>query len=533
MLAVEIDRIHYKLDAETKEATITMCFLSGEIVIPESVTYEGTVYSVTGIGEQAFYGCFGLTSLTIPNSVTSIGVGAFLNCTKLTSVRITDIATWCEIKFASFESNPLVYAKHLYINGEEVKDLIIPNNVTNIGDYAFSYFRGLTSITIGNNVTDIGKNAFCGCSGLTSVTIGNSVTNIRESAFEHCSSLTSITIGNSVTNIGESAFSCCSGLTSITIPNSVTNIGEGAFYSCSSLTSISIPNSVSSIGDMTFSSCWNLTSVIIGNSVTSIGEGGFQDCPVLTSVIIGNSVTSIGASAFYGCSSLTSVTIPNSVTSIEYGAFKECSKLTFVHISDLAAWCKIKFKGENSNPLYYAHHLYLNGEEIKDLVIPNSVEKIRSYAFQGCSSLTSVTMHNNVTSIGEGAFSGCSGLTSVTIPNNVTNIEYRAFKDCTKLLDVYCHAENVPSTGSDAFMDSNIQNATLHVLSACVELYKAASPWNEFGKIVALTDEETGIENLKFGNATKASALFDLNGRRIQKAQKGLYIQNGHKVLVK
>lgn len=115
----------------------------------------------------------------------------------------------------------------------------------------------------------------------------------------------------------------------------------------------------------------------------------------------------------------------------------------------------------------------------------------------------------------------------------MTNIEYQAFKDCTKLLDVYCHAENVPSTDSNAFVDSNIQNATLHVLSACVELYKAASPWNEFGKIVALTDEETGIENLKFGNATKASVLFDLNGRRIQKAQKGLYIQNGHKVLVK
>ena len=117
--------------------------------------------------------------------------------------------------------------------------------------------------------------------------------------------------------------------------------------------------------------------------------------------------------------------------------------------------------------------------------------------------------------------------------NSVTKIEYKAFANCPELLDVYCHAEKVPSTGSDAFVDSNIENATLHVLSSSVELYKAASPWKEFGNIVALTDEETGIEELKAGNGTKASVLFDLNGRRVQKAQKGLYIQNGRKVLVK
>jgi hypothetical protein len=144
-----------------------------------------------------------------------------------------------------------------------------------------------------------------------------------------------------------------------------------------------------------------------------------------------------------------------------------------------------------------------------------------------------VTIPNSVTSIEWYAFHGCSGLTSVTIGSGVKTIGEGNFSSCPNLLDVYCHAKNVPSTDSEVFVSSNIGNATLHVPSASVELYKAASPWKKFGNIVALTDEETGIEELKSGNGTKASVLFDLNGRRVQKAQKGLYIQNGRKVLVK
>ena len=186
----------------------------------------------------AFYNCYSLTSITIPSSVTGIGREAFSDCYNLKKVIVNDIAAWCNISFASV-SNPLIYAQHLYSdNYTEITDLVIPNNVTSIGRYAF-----------------------INCSNLTSVSIPNSVTSIGTCAFENCTGLTSIDIPSSVTSISEGAFSGCSGLTSVAIPNSVTTIGNWAFYECSSLASVTIPNSVTHIEGYTFEGCSNLTSV--------------------------------------------------------------------------------------------------------------------------------------------------------------------------------------------------------------------------------------------------------------------------------
>ena len=226
------------------------------------------------------------------------------------------------------------------------------------------------------SVTSIGNDAFVYCHGLTSITIPNSVTSIGDYAFCDCSNLTSITIPNSVTTIGDGAFYGCSGLTSITIPNSVTSIGDNAFYGCSGLTGITIPNSVTSIGEMAFCGCSGLTSITIPNSVTSIGNWVFSGCSGLTSITIPNSVTSIGFGAFQYCSGLTSVTIPTSVTSIENDAFLYCSGLT-------------------------------------SITIPTSVTRIGHEAFRGCSALTSVTIGSGVESIGSSAFAKCSNLTDV------------------------------------------------------------------------------------------------------------------------
>ena len=264
-------------------------------------------------------------------------------------------------------------------------------------------------------------------------------------------------------------------VTNNAVEYSVTSIGSNAFSSCFNLTSITIPNSVTSIGNNAFSHCIGLTSITIPNSVTSIGYSAFSSCSGLTSVTMGNSVTSIGSSAFSGCSSLTSVTIPNSVTNIESGAFSNCSGLTAVTIPNSVA--------------SIGNYVFYGCSGLTSVTIPNSVTSIGNQAFEGCSGLTSITIPNSVTSIGYSAFSNCSSLTSVTIGSGVKKIYSQAFASCPELADVYCLAESVPTTASDAFQDSYIDYATLHVPAASVEAYRAKEPWKNFGSIVAIDGE--------------------------------------------
>ncbi|MDE6295294.1 MAG: leucine-rich repeat protein [Muribaculaceae bacterium] len=397
---------------------------SGDYRIPETVYSIGNYAfyecngltsviipnSVTKIGDNAFAGCISLTSVTIPGSVTSIGHDAFSGCSGLDKTEYGSIESLCSIDFGNENSNPLRFTNNLFINGEEIKDIVIPNSVSTIGNYAFEGYSGLTSVTIPNSVTSIGNYAFSGCSGLTSVTIPESVTAIGIYAFSGCRGLTSVTIPESVTKIGNSAFSGCSGLTSVTIPASVTTIGDDAFSGCSRLTELyfnaenclkcgSLPNSIK--------------KVVIGENVKAIPDYAFSGCRSLTSVTIPESVTIIGGSAFEDCSGLTSVTIGNSVQSIGKDAFKGCRDLTKAEFGCIIQLCGINFGNEYSNPLYYVNNLYINGEEITNLVIPFNVTSIGNYSFYNCSGLTSVTIPESVTTIGQRAFSGCSGLTTI------------------------------------------------------------------------------------------------------------------------
>ena len=167
----EVDGIYYRITSSS-DLTVSVTYqgssyksavYSGSVVIPEKVTYDSKEYSVTSIGERAFYECSGLTSITIPNSVTSIGQYAFESCSGLTAVHITDLSAWCKIEFGYYNSNPTRYAHHLYLNGEEITNLVIPDDITSIGNYAFYGCSGLTSVTIPNSVTSIGNWAFGKC----------------------------------------------------------------------------------------------------------------------------------------------------------------------------------------------------------------------------------------------------------------------------------------------------------------------------------------------------------------------------------
>ena len=492
--------IWYDFDSSTKTASVTYRgnYSShyneyyDEVIIPENVTYNGITYSVTSIGDDAFSTCSYLTSVTIPNSVTSIGDDAFSKCSSLTSVTIPNSVTsigssvfrnCSSLTSVTIPNSVTSIGSSAFEGCSSLTSVTIPNSVTSIGEGAF---RGCSSLTspvynahcfaymptsyigayiIPQGIKQIAGYAFSGCSSLTSVTIPNSVTSIGYVAFYSCSSLTSVTIPDSVTYIGDGAFNSCYALKTVTINSDaivnktntfssnlsqifgsqvtdyiigdgVWGIGDYAFSGCSSLTSVTIPNSVTSIGDGAFQSCSSLTSVAIPNSVTSIGDYAFCECSSLTSVTIPNSVTSIGNKAFCECSSLTSVTIGNNLTSIGAQAFVNCSVLKAVYITDVAAWCGIAFKDYDSNPLYYAKKLYLNGDLVTDLVIPSSV-----------------------TSIGNTAFYGCSYLTSIT-----------------------CEAETPPTIGDWAF-DLVPTSIPVYVPCGRVGVYRAASGWNSFTNI--------------------------------------------------
>ena len=256
----------------------------GALNIPETVTYMGVTRKVTAIGDYAFFKCRSLSSVTIPASVSFIGENAFSEC-RIRSVHISSIEAWFNIQFENYYSNPLSSNAKFYVNGEELGDnLVIPDGITAIRDYAFFANNNIVSVTIPNSVTYIGNYAFAYCTYLASINIPNGVTYFGSYVFAQCYYLTSITIPNGVTSIESHAFYNCSGLTSITIPNGVTSIGSYAFSNCNQLTSITIPNSVTSIGSFAFSNCLYLTSITIPSRVISLEEGAFRGCFRLASI---------------------------------------------------------------------------------------------------------------------------------------------------------------------------------------------------------------------------------------------------------
>ena len=305
---------------------------------------------LTTIEAYAFESCSSLTSITIPSSVTTIGINSF-RFSGLTGVYISDIEAWCNISFEVSSSNPLYYAKNLYLNNQLVTNLTIPSTITKIKYSTFCGCDSLTSITLPSSVTTIGKYAFNSCTSLTSITLPSSVTSIENRAFYNCESLTSITLPSSVTTIGEYAFNSCTSLTSITLPSSLTTIGDYAFRSCSSLTSIVVEegNSVydsrnncnAIIETATNTLIQGCDNTIIPDDIEIIGDYAFSSCTSLTSITLPSSVTTIGKYAFYNCKSLTSITLPSSVTKIGTYAFYN-SGLTSLTIQgwDSGTWYK-------------------------------------------------------------------------------------------------------------------------------------------------------------------------------------------------
>lgn len=245
------------------------------VVIPDSVTV---------IESNAFMGCDSLTRVTIPSSITHIENGAFDNCDSLVDVHISDLVKWCHIEFEDLTSSPMHYGDNLYLNGELLTEIDIPDNLTKINEYTFASWDCLISVSIGDNIIEIDSRAFSFCDNLKKVILPNTITNIKESTFNNCNSLVNITIPSKVKDIGENAFNDCNSLTNVIIPNNVENIGKSAFANCDNLTEFSFPDGIKTISAFMFYPSNSLTVVKIPNSVKRIEEWAFRECSKLSTI---------------------------------------------------------------------------------------------------------------------------------------------------------------------------------------------------------------------------------------------------------
>ena len=441
-----INGLTYKIVTKSKKATIInndAITIKGDLVIPATVTYkdeyEETVCNVVGIEDRAFSNQK-LNSVYIPASVTFIGKSAF-------------------------------------VGNKNLEEVIID----------------------GNNLTSIGEAAFSTCRNLFSINLPESITVIPNSLFSNCQSLWDVNIPANVTEIGEMAFAFCA-MSSVTIPDKVKTIGIGAFENCTNMQSLVIPASVTSLGTSVFAGT-GLVDVTVPGNIQKIPDYAFHSCNKLKEVTISEGVTAMGENAFSVCPTLQKVTIPKSLKTVDSDAFRDCEALKEVHIADIASWCQIEFRFEESNPLALAHHLY-RGVEVKDAVIPSGPTAIGKYAFCNSQGLLTTTIPNSVTAIGDYAYRSCTRLKRVVMGSGIKSIGGAAFRNCGDIEDVYCYATSVPTASSSTFADSYIEESTLHVPKAALSAYKNDAYWGKFGDIVAIAANDPIADMKECGKPT-------------------------------
>ncbi len=473
------------------------CTSLAEITIPDSVTEIGDSAfsdctslaeltipdSVTEIGSNAFYCCTALSKVKLPNGLTKIGYSAFRGCINLTDITISsdnkNFSSVDGVLFSKDMSTLLVYPA-----GSKRSTYIVPDSVTEIGDYTFYYCKNLREITIPDSVTEIGYQAFSGCTSLTEIVIPDSVTEIGSFAFSGCTSLSKVQLPNGLTKIGDSAFYYCTSLTEITIPDSVTQIEVSAFSGCTSLKELTIPDSVISIGGYAFSGCTSLAKITVSpdNKNYSSVDGVLfsKDMSALLAYPAGNkrstytvpdSVTKIDDAAFFGCVYLTDITVSSdnkNYISVDGVLFtKNMSTLVAYPAGNERSTYTIPYGVKKICVLAYC-------ENLKEIVFPDSVIDASSELFMvGCCSLTNIVVSpgNNIFWSADGvlfanievnflvtypaanerstytipdgveiiypeAFAHSKNLKSVTISESVTAIYESAFMCCTSLREI-------------------------------------------------------------------------------------------------
>ena len=435
-VSVTYDKYTYDPEPSNVSHHITYHGMS-EITIPEQVTYNGNTYRVTGIGPMTFNKDRDLERINLPSTLEFIADDAFYWCDNLEVINIADVSQWCEldIDMPNYYYNPLYYARHLYLNGEEIRDLVIPEGIERLRDYACAYCNSLRSVTI-PDMKAIGEHAFTSCSNLSRLNIGR-VDSICNLAFSDCWALREVhaTSLEAWCNI---EFDCSGYYGIYTQPLYIYRrfyIGDEEIHD------LSIPDEIRSLNLYAFAGCQSFTSLDLTGRTQGerihLGSYSFYDCTQLKTAHIDHAIIS---NAFEGCTSLEEVTIGDDMGGLGSYAFLNCTALKTVKIGDGII--------ENQDGYEYNTGLY---------------------------------------QIGDNAFSGCTNLTTVVIGACVQSIYNNAFKQCNKIKTLECHAIVPPAINdANAFTTTCYQNANLFVPRESIEAYQTAECWKDFSHIYAM-----------------------------------------------
>lgn len=448
------DGLAYLINADGQTATVT--YLERRVstnynqlttaAIPSQVTDPGTgkTYTVTTIGESAFYSNKTITRTEIPPTITRMEKDAFGSSGSKNNIYITDLARWCAIDFANDGANPLYARIPLYLNEELVSELTIPQGVTVINNFAFVRCKSLTKLVIQADAPSIDRHAFYNCTSLTSVEITGHVTKIDSSAFQSCNKLSTLLLPATLDTIGPSVFASCTSLITVDLPAPLRHVTRNAFKGCT-----------------------NLLSVTLGDAVEIIGTSAFSGCKKLSNLNIPPGLRAIGSNAFYNCALLTNFDLPITCSDVRHNALKG------------TGWYDAQPDGVTYAG-YVAYDYKGTMPEDYHLVLRDSIVGIHQYAFYNQKNLTKVTLPFSVYDLGGWCFDACTNLQEVHAKMNqprYTSSQYNLYGAWT------------------VFYQVNLSNAILYVPVGCKQYYENAEGWSQFGEIVeegGMTGDVTG-----------------------------------------